>query len=71
VRRGEHSRRGRRAGRLTAENRAEDGEPDLWFLPELVDVAGEVMARSGGADLVFVGRSLHAVHDLLGDELPA
>jgi hypothetical protein len=43
--------------------------PDLWFLPELVACAGKVLARSGGGDLVFVGRSLDSMFDLLGGAL--
>jgi hypothetical protein len=35
--------------------------PDLRFLPELVACAGKVLARSGGGDLVFVGRSLDSM----------
>ncbi len=37
----------------------------LWFLPELVTCAALVLARSGGGELVFVGRSLDSVADLL------
>jgi hypothetical protein len=43
-------------------------EPDLWFLDELVGSAGKVVARGGG-DLVFVGRSLDSMFDLLGGAL--
>lgn len=39
--------------------------PDLWFLDELVACAGKVLARSGNGDLVFVGRSLDSMFDLL------
>ncbi len=39
--------------------------PDLWFLDELVMCAGKVVARSGNGDLVFVGRSLDSMFDLL------
>ncbi|MEU1622770.1 hypothetical protein ABZ479_36440 [Streptomyces sp. NPDC005722] len=39
--------------------------PRLWFLPELTLCAGKVLARSGGADLCFVGRSLDSMYDLL------
>jgi hypothetical protein len=48
---------------------AGSGEPDLWFLEELVACAGKVLARSGDGDLVFVGRSLDSVFDLLGGAL--
>lgn len=40
--------------------------PDLWFLDELVACTGKVLARSGNGDLVFVGRSLDSMFDLLG-----
>ncbi|BCJ46898.1 hypothetical protein GCM10010168_35820 [Actinoplanes ianthinogenes] len=43
--------------------------PGLWFLDELVTCAGKVLARSGGGDLVFVGRSLDSMFDLLGGAL--
>src|ERR687895_262959 len=45
---------------------ADGGEPDLWFLEELIACAGKVLARSGNGDLVFVGRSLDSMFDLLG-----
>lgn len=35
-------------------------------LEELVEAAARVVARGGGGRLVFVGRSLDSVHDLLG-----
>lgn len=41
-------------------------EPSLWFLDDLVACAGKVVARSGDGDLVFVGRSLDSMFDLLG-----
>lgn len=44
-------------------------EPDLWFLPHLVACTGKVLARSGNGDLVFVGRSLDSMVDLLGGAL--
>jgi hypothetical protein len=44
-------------------------EPDLWFLDALVESAAKVLARSGGGDLVFVGRSLDSMFDLLGGAL--
>ncbi|OHV62773.1 hypothetical protein [Pseudofrankia sp. BMG5.37] len=40
--------------------------PDLWFLDALVGCAGKVVARSGGGDLVFVGRSFDSMFDFLG-----
>jgi hypothetical protein len=43
--------------------------PDLWFLDDLVECTGRVVARSGGADLIFVGRSLDSMFDLLGAAL--
>lgn len=59
------ARDGRRPDRLGA--LAGGAEPPrLWFLPELTDCAGKVLARSGGADLCFVGRSLDSMYDLLG-----
>ncbi len=44
-------------------------EPDLWFRDALVECAGRVLARCGGGDLVFVGRSLDSMFDLLGGAL--
>ena len=44
-------------------------DPDLWFLDELVECAGKVLARSGNGDLIFVGRSLDSMFDLLGGAL--
>jgi hypothetical protein len=43
--------------------------PDLWFLDDLVACTGKVLARSGNGDLVFVGRSLDSMFDLLGGGL--
>lgn len=43
--------------------------PDLWFLDDLVTCTGKVLARSGNGDLVFVGRSLDSMFDLLGGAL--
>lgn len=40
--------------------------PSLWFLGELVECTAKVLARSGGGDLHFVGRSLDSAADLLG-----
>lgn len=45
------------------------GEPNLWFLEELVACAAKVLARSGNGDLIFVGRSLDSMFDLLGGAL--
>ena len=39
--------------------------PDLWFADALVECAAKVVARSGGGDLVFVGRSADSLFDLL------
>jgi hypothetical protein len=44
-------------------------QPDLWFLESLVECAGKVVARSGGGELVFVGRSLDSMFDLLSGAL--
>jgi hypothetical protein len=44
-------------------------QPDLWYLDELTVCAAKVVARSGGADLRFVGRSADSVFDLLGGAL--
>jgi len=43
--------------------------PDLWFLDDLLVCAGKVLARSGNGDLVFVGRSLDSMFDLLSGAL--
>ncbi len=43
--------------------------PDLWFLDDLVTCAGKVLARGGNGDLVFVGRSLDTMYDLLSAAL--
>jgi hypothetical protein len=43
--------------------------PKLWFLDNLIDCAGKVVARSGGGDLLFVGRSLDSMFDLLSGAL--
>jgi len=40
--------------------------PSLWFVDDLTACAGKVVARSGGGDLYFVGRSLDSMFDLLG-----
>ena len=44
-------------------------EPDLWFLDDLITCAGKVLARGGNGDLVFVGRSLDSMFDLLSGAL--
>ncbi len=44
-------------------------QPDLWFIDDLVQCAGKVLARSGNGDLVFVGRSLDSTSDLLSGAL--
>jgi hypothetical protein len=44
-------------------------QPDLWFLDALVECTGKVLARSGNGDLIFVGRSLDSMFDLLGGAL--
>ncbi|MGR6317463.1 hypothetical protein Q2K19_05630 [Micromonospora soli] len=41
------------------------GEPNLPYLDDLVECAAKVVARSGGGDLVFVGRSADSLFDLL------
>lgn len=43
--------------------------PQLWFVDDLITCAGKVIARSGGGDLFFVGRSLDSMFDLLGGAL--
>ena len=43
--------------------------PKLWFIDDLVASTGKVLARSGGGDLIFVGRSLDSMFDLLGGAL--
>ncbi|GLY50946.1 hypothetical protein [Lentzea sp. NBRC 102530] len=40
--------------------------PEVWYLDALAECAGKVLARSGNGDLVFVGRSLDSMYDLLG-----
>ncbi|GAB1515746.1 hypothetical protein [Actinophytocola sp. KF-1] len=45
-------------------------EPSLWFRDDLVTCAGKVLARGGDARLVFVGRSLDSMFDLLSGALP-
>ncbi|HEX8865731.1 MAG TPA: hypothetical protein VF821_08750 [Lentzea sp.] len=43
--------------------------PEAWYLDDLAECAGKVLARSGNGDLVFVGRSLDSMFDLLGGAL--
>lgn len=43
--------------------------PEVTYLAALSRCAGEVLARSGDGDLVFVGRSLDSMFDLLGGAL--
>jgi hypothetical protein len=43
--------------------------PDLWFLDDLLACTGKVLARSADGYLVFVGRSLDSMFDLLGGAL--
>lgn len=49
---------------------ADVAEPNLWFLDDLVACAGKVLARGGDAQLVFVGRSLDSMYDLLSGAIP-
>lgn len=44
-------------------------EPELWFIDDLAECAGKVLARSGNGDLLFVGRSLDSMFDLLSGAL--
>jgi hypothetical protein len=44
-------------------------EPDLWFAQELTVAAGQVLARSGGGDVYFVGSSADSIFDLLSGAL--
>ncbi|MFD9957671.1 hypothetical protein [Amycolatopsis sp. NPDC058986] len=43
--------------------------PDLPFLDQLTQCAAKVLARSGGGEIHFVGRSLDSVFDLLSGAL--
>jgi hypothetical protein len=45
------------------------GRPRLSFIDDLTTCAGKVLARSGNGDLIFVGRSLDSMFDLLGGAL--
>ncbi|MDJ0344560.1 hypothetical protein QMK19_15395 [Streptomyces sp. H10-C2] len=58
------SRAGARPDRLGALTEGADPAKP-WYLPSLTDCAAKVLARSGGADLCFVGRSLDSMYDLL------
>lgn len=44
--------------------------PEPWYLDDLAECTGKVLARSGNGDLVFVGRSLDSMFDLLSGALP-
>lgn len=44
--------------------------PSPWYLPELIECTGKVLARSADGDLYFVGRSLDSMFDLLSGALP-
>jgi len=44
-------------------------EPRLWFLDPLTECAGKVLARSSNGDLIFIGRSLDSMFDLLSGAL--
>jgi hypothetical protein len=48
---------------------ADTADPNLWFLDDLIACAGKVLARSGNGDLIFVGRSLDSMFDLLSGAL--
>jgi hypothetical protein len=41
-------------------------QPTLWYAEDLIACAGKVIARSGDGELIFVGRSLDSMYDLLG-----
>ncbi|XVV04637.1 hypothetical protein ACQPW3_04265 [Actinosynnema sp. CA-248983] len=43
--------------------------PDLWYVDDLVECAGQVLARCADSDLYFVGRSADSVFDLLSGVL--
>ncbi|WP_218164590.1 PIN domain-containing protein [Lentzea waywayandensis] len=43
--------------------------PEVRYLADLAECAGKVLARGGNGDLVFVGRSLDSMFDLLGGAL--
>jgi hypothetical protein len=48
---------------------AEPVDLDPVFLDALVDCSAKLLARTAGGDLVFVGRSLDSIFDLLGGAL--
>ncbi len=43
--------------------------PDLWYVDDLVECAGQVLARCADSDLYLVGRSADSVFDLLSGAL--
>ncbi|GAA2105229.1 hypothetical protein GCM10009780_56890 [Actinomadura alba] len=45
------------------------GEPDLWFLDDLIDCSARLLARCADGELFLVGRSLDSVYDLLSGAL--
>ncbi|RJL32107.1 hypothetical protein [Bailinhaonella thermotolerans] len=51
--------------RVVREVTAGEPEPELWYLPELVRCAGEVLAASEGGETWFLGRSADSLFDLL------
>lgn len=44
-------------------------EPPLWFLDDLIELAGKVLARSSDSRLYFVGRSVDSLYDILSGAL--
>lgn len=48
---------------------ARSDPPDLWFLDELTVCSAKILARGGGGQLHFVGRSADSVFDLLSGAL--
>ncbi|SDJ93448.1 hypothetical protein [Streptomyces indicus] len=42
-----------------------DGSVSQWYLEALTECTAKVLARAGGADLCFLGRSLDGMYDLL------
>lgn len=44
-------------------------EPSLWFLDDLIELAGKVLARSTDSELYFVGRSVDSLYDVLSGAL--
>ncbi|MDG4859805.1 hypothetical protein P8605_16875 [Streptomyces sp. T-3] len=43
----------------------EQGRPGTWYVGQLTEATAKVLARAGGADLCFLGRSLDGMYDLL------